>query len=131
MISDLSGRIQASDNAVQQIYKAFYDVGMIEETPDEQEAISATKYDELAFSNIGSALILLKNTINHLVDIFNEYHFVDMDGDKVAGIEYWGTNVAEIAGAYNGFNNTLVQIENTLESMTEIMILNGLMKGNN
>ncbi|WP_271297902.1 hypothetical protein, partial [Weissella confusa] len=61
MISDLSGRIQASDNAVQQIYKAFYDVGMIEETPDVQRALKLTIYDELAFSNIGSALILLKN----------------------------------------------------------------------
>ncbi|MDY2528752.1 hypothetical protein SOP56_02625 [Weissella confusa] len=131
MISDLSGRIQASDNAVQQIYKAFYDVGMIEETPDVQRALKLTIYDELAFSNIGSALILLKNTINHLVDIFNEYHFVDMDGDKVTGIEYWGTNESGISGAYKGFDTTLVQIENTIESMTEIMILNGLMKGNN
>ena len=74
---------------------------------------------------------MLKNTVNRLVDIFNEYHFVDMDGLKVTGIEYWGTNASGIDGAYNGFNNTLVQIENTLESMVEIMILNGLMKGNN
>ena len=128
MISELSGRIQASDTVMQQVYKAFYDVGMIEEMPDEQEAISATTYDEPAFSNIGSALILLKNTVNHLVDIFNEYHFVDMDGNKVTGIEYWGTNVSGIDGAYNSFNNTLVQIENTLESMMGIMVLNGLME---
>lgn len=131
MISELSGRIQASNKVIQQVYKAFYDVGMIEEMPDAQGTLSITTYDEPAFSNIGSALILLKNTVNHLVDIFNEYHFVDMDGDKVTGIEYWGTNESGISGAYNSFNNTLVQIENTLESMMEIMILNGLMKGNN
>lgn len=125
MISDLSGRIQASDNAVQKIYKAFYDVGMIEKMPDAQGTLSITTYDEPAFSNIGSALILLKNTINHLVDIFNKYHFVDKDGNKVTGIEYWGTNETGISGAYKGFDNTLVQIENTIESMTEIMILNG------
>lgn len=128
MISELSGRIQASDKVVQHIYKAFYDVGMIEEMPDAQGTLSITTYDEPAFSNIGSAIILLKNTVNRLVDIFNEYHFVDMDGNKVTGIEYWGTNVSGIDGAYNSFNNTLVQIENTLESMYSIMILNGLME---
>ncbi|MDU2149608.1 MAG: hypothetical protein E7E58_16550 [Paeniclostridium sordellii] len=128
MISELSGRIQASDKVVQQIYKAFYDVGMIEEMPDAQGTLSITTYDEPAFSNIGSAIILLKNTVNRLVDIFNECHFVDMDGNKVTGIEYWGTNVSGIDGAYNSFNNTLVQIENTLESMYSIMILNGLME---
>lgn len=128
MMNEISGRIKASDNAVQNIYKAFCDVGMIEEMPDAQGTLSITTYDEPAFSNIGSAIILLKNTVNRLVDIFNEYHFVDMDGNKVTGIEYWGTNVSGIDGAYNSFNNTLVQIENTLESMYSIMILNGLME---
>ena len=128
MLNEIPGRIQASDMVMQQIYKGFYDVGMIEEMPDAQGTLSITTYDEPAFSNIGSALILLKNTVNHLVDIFNEYHFVDMDGNKVTGIEYWGSNVSGIDGAYNSFNNTLVQIENTLESMNEIMVLNGLME---
>lgn len=131
MMNEIPGRVQASDTVTQQIYKAFYDVGMIEEMPDAQGTLSITTYDEPAFSNIGSALILLKKTVNRLVDIFNEYHFVDMNGNKVTGIEYWGTNVPGIDEAYNSFNNTLVQIENTLESMYSIMILNGLMKGNN
>jgi hypothetical protein len=131
MMNEIPGRVQASDTVTQQIYKAFYDVGMIEEMPDAQGTLSITTYDEPAFSNIGSALILLKKTVNRLVDIFNEYHFVDMNGNKVTGIEYWGTNVSGIDEAYNSFNNTLVQIENTLESMYSIMILNGLMKGNN
>ena len=130
-MNEIPGRVQASDTVTQQIYKAFYDVGMIEEMPDAQGTLSITTYDEPAFSNIGSALILLKKTVNRLVDIFNEYHFVDMNGNKVTGIEYWGTNVSGIDEAYNSFNNTLVQIENTLESMYSIMILNGLMKGNN
>lgn len=128
MLNEIPGRIQASDKVVQQIYKAFYDVGMIEEMPDAQRALSITTYDEPAFSEIGSALILLKNNLNRLVDIFNEYHFVDMEGIQAKGIEYWGTDESGIDEAYNSFNNTLVQIENTLESMNEIMILNGLME---
>ena len=125
MILDLPERISGADDAAQQIYQAFYDVGMITDVPAPMETLSITEYNEQAFSNIGSALILLKNTINHLVDIFNEYHFVDKAGNKVTGIEYWGTNETGISGAYKGFDNTLVQIENTIESMTEIMILNG------
>ena len=128
MLNEIPGRIQASDKVVQQIYKAFYDVGMIEEMPDAQRALSITTYDEPAFLEIGSALILLKNNLNRLVDIFNEYHFVDMEGIQAKGIEYWGTDESGIDEAYNSFNNTLVQIENTLESMNEIMILNGLME---
>lgn len=128
MLNEVPGRIQASDKVMQQIYKAFYDVGMIEEMPDAQRALKLTTYDEPAFSEIGSALILLKNNLNRLVDIFNEYHFVDMEGIQAKGIEYWGTDESGIDEAYNSFNNTLVQIENTLESMNEIMILNGLME---
>lgn len=130
MILDLPKRISGADDTAQQIYQAFYDVGMITDVPTPMKTLNITEYNEQAFSEIGSALILLKNTINHLVDIFNEYHFVDMEGVQVKGHEYWGTNVAEIAGAYNGFNNTLVAMENTLQNMVEIMILNGLIERN-
>ena len=131
MILDLPKRISGADDTSRQIYQAFYDVGMITDVPAPMNTLNIIEYNEQAFSEIGSALILLKKTVNRLVDIFNEYHFVDMNGNKVTGIEYWGTNVSGIDEAYNSFNNTLVQIENTLESMYSIMILNGLMKGNN
>ena len=128
MLNEVPGRIQASDKVMQQIYKAFYDVGMITDVPARIGTLNITEYNEQAVSNIGSALILLKNNLNRLVDIFNEYHFVDMEGIQAKGIEYWGTDESGIDEAYNSFNNTLVQIENTLESMNEIMILNGLME---
>lgn len=130
MLNEVPGRIQASDKVMQQIYKAFYDVGMIEEMPDAQRALKITTYDEPAFSEIGSALILLKNNLNRLVDIFNEYHFVDMEGIQAKGHEYWGSNLSGLGESYDDFNGHLVAMENTLRNMVEIMILNGLIERN-
>lgn len=130
MLNEIPGRIQASDKVMQQIYKAFYDVGMIEEMPDAQRALKLTTYDEPAFSEIGSALILLKNNLNRLVDIFNEYHFVDMEGIQAKGHEYWGSNLSGLGESYDDFNGHLVAMENTLRNMVEIMILNGLIERN-
>lgn len=130
MLNEVPGRIQASDKVMQQIYKAFYDVGMIEEMPDAQRALRLTTYDEPAFSEIGSALILLKNNLNRLVDIFNEYHFVDMEGIQAKGHEYWGSNLSGLGESYDDFNGHLVAMENTLQNMVEIMILNGLIERN-
>ena len=130
MLNEVPGRIQASDKVMQQIYKAFYDVGMIEEMPDAQRALKLTTYDEPAFSEIGSALILLKNNLNRLVDIFNEYHFVDMEGIQAKGHEYWGSNLSGLGESYDDFNGHLVAMENTLQNMVEIMILNGLIERN-
>lgn len=130
MLNEVPGRIQASDKVMQQIYKAFYDVGMIEEMPDAQRALKLTTYDEPAFSEIGSALILLKNNLNRLVDIFNEYHFVDMEGIQAKGHEYWGSNLSGLGESYDDFNGHLVAMENTLRNMVEIMILNGLIERN-
>ena len=130
MLNEVPGRIQASDKGMQQIYKAFYDVGMIEEMPDAQRALKLTTYDEPAFSEIGSALILLKNNLNRLVDIFNEYHFVDMEGIQAKGHEYWGSNLSGLGESYDDFNGHLVAMENTLRNMVEIMILNGLIERN-
>lgn len=130
MLNEVPGRIQASDKVMQQIYKAFYDVGMIEEMPDAQRALRLTTYDEPAFSEIGSALILLKNNLNRLVDIFNEYHFVDMEGIQAKGHEYWGSNLSGLGESYDDFNGHLVAMENTLRNMVEIMILNGLIERN-
>ena len=130
MLNEVPGRIQASDKVMQQIYKAFYDVGMIEEMPDAQRALKLTTYDEPAFSEIGSALILLKNNLNRLVDIFNEYHFVDMEGIQAKGHEYWGSNLSGLGESYDDFNGHLVAMENTLQNMIEIMILNGLIERN-
>lgn len=130
MLNEVPGRIQASDKVMQQIYKAFYDVGMIEEMPDAQRALKLTTYDEQAFSEIGSALILLKNNLNRLVDIFNEYHFVDMEGIQAKGHEYWGSNLSGLGESYDDFNGHLVAMENTLRNMVEIMILNGLIERN-
>ncbi|WP_195308067.1 hypothetical protein, partial [Weissella confusa] len=76
MILELPKRISGADDTAQQIYQAFYDVGMITDVPAHIGTLNITEYNEQAFSSIGSALILLKNNLNRLVDIFNEYHFV-------------------------------------------------------
>ena len=132
MILDLPERISGADDTAQQIYQAFYDVGMITDVPAPMETLNITEYNEQAFSNIGSALILLKNNLNRLVDIFNEYHFVDMEGIRAKGHEYWGSNLSELGGSYDDFNSHLVAMENTLQDqdMVGIMILNGLIERN-
>ena len=130
MILDLPNRISGADATAHQIYQAFYDVGMITDMPAHIETLNITEYNEQAFSEIGSALILLKNNLNRLVDIFNEYHFVDMDGNKVTGIEYWGSNISGLGESYTDFKSHLVAMENTLQNMVEIMILNGLIERN-
>ncbi|MBC6498534.1 hypothetical protein H7R52_07050 [Weissella confusa] len=66
--------------------------------------------------------------LNRLVDIFNEYHFVDMEGIQAKGHEYWGSNLSSFGESYDDFNGHLVAMENTLQNMVEIMILNGLSK---
>lgn len=130
MILDLPNRISGADNTAQQIYQAFYDVGMITDVPAPMETLKITEYNEQAFSNIGSALILLKNNLNRLVDIFNEYHFVDMEGIQAEGHEYWGSNLSGLGESYADFNGHLVAMENTLRNMVEIVILNGLIERN-
>ena len=130
MILDLPERISGADDTAHQIYQAFYDVGMITDVPAPMNTLNITEYNEQAFSEIGSALILLKNNLNRLVDIFNEYHFVDMEGIRAKGHEYWGSNSSELGGSYDDFNSHLVAMENTLQNMVEIMILNGLIERN-
>ncbi|WP_195226261.1 hypothetical protein [Weissella confusa] len=130
MILDLPERISGADDTAHQIYQAFYDVGMITEVPSPMETLNITEYNEQAFSEIGSALILLKNNLNRLVDIFNEYHFVGMEGIQAKGHEYWGSNLSELGGSYDDFNGHLVAMESTLQNMVEIMILNGLIERN-
>lgn len=130
MLNEVPGRIQASDKVMQQIYQAFYDVGMITDVPARIGTLNIMEYNEQAFSNIGSALILLKNNLNRLVDIFNEYHFVDMEGIQAKGHEYWGSNLSGLGESYDDFNGHLVVMENTLRNMVEIMILNGLIERN-
>lgn len=130
MILDLPKRISGADDTANQIYQAFYDVGMITGVPARIVTLNITEYNEQAFSEIGSALILLKNNLNRLVDIFNEYHFVDMDGIQAKGHEYWGSNLSGFGESYTDFNGHLVAMENTLQNMVEIMILNGLIERN-
>lgn len=130
MILDLPERISGADDTSQQIYQAFYDVGMITDVPTPIETLNISEYNEQAFSEIGSALILLKNNLNRLVDIFNEYHFVDMEGIQAEGHEYWGSNLSGLGESYADFNGHLVAMENTLQNMVEIMILNGLIERN-
>ena len=130
MILELPNRISGADGTAHQIYQAFYDVGMITDMPTPIETLSITEYNEQAFSNIGSALILLKNNLNRLVDIFNEYRFVDMEGIQAKGHEYWGSNLSGLGESYDDFNSHLVAMENTLRNMVEIMILNGLIERN-
>ncbi|MBJ7626909.1 hypothetical protein [Weissella confusa] len=130
MILDLPERISGVDDTAQRIYQAFYDVGMITDMPTPIETLSITEYNEQAFSNIGSALILLKNNLNRLVDIFNEYRFVDMEGIQAKGHEYWGSDLSGLGESYDDFNSHLVDMENTLRNMVEIMILNGLIERN-
>lgn len=130
MILDLPNRISGADNTAQQIYQAFYDVGMITDVPAPMETLNITEYNEQAFSEIGSALILLKNNLNRLVDIFNEYRFVDMGGVQAKGHEYWGSDLSGLGESYDDFNGHLVTMENTLRNMVEIMILNGLIERN-
>ena len=130
MILDLPKRISGADGTAQQIYQAFYDVGMITDMPTPIETLNITEYNEQAFSNIGSALILLKKNLNRLVDIFNEYRFVDMEGIQAKGHEYWGSDLSGLGESYDDFNGHLVTMENTLRNMVEIMILNGLIERN-
>ena len=130
MILDLPSRISGADATAHQIYQAFYDVGMITDMPAHIETLNISEYNEQAFSNIGSALILLKNNLNRLVDIFNEYHFVDMEGIQAKGQEYWGSDLSGLGESYDDFNSHLVAMENTLQNMVEIMILNGLIERN-
>ncbi len=130
MILDLPERISGADDTAQRIYQAFYDVGMITDMPTPIETLSITEYNEQAFSNIGSALILLKKNLNRLVDIFNEYRFVDMEGIQAKGHEYWGSDLSGLGESYDDFNSHLVDMENTLRNMVEIMILNGLIERN-
>ena len=130
MILELPERISGADDTAQRIYQAFYDVGMITDMPTPIETLNITEYNEQAFSEIGSALILLKNNLNRLVDIFNEYHFVDMEGVQAKGHEYWGSNLSELGESYDDFNSHLVAMENTLRNMVEIMVLNGLIERN-
>lgn len=130
MILDLPERISGADDTAQRIYQAFYDVGMITDMPTPIETLSITEYNEQAFSNIGSALILLKKNLNRLVDIFNEYRFVDMEGIQAKGHEYWGSDLSGLGESCDDFNSHLVDMENTLRNMVEIMILNGLIERN-
>ena len=130
MILDLPERISGADDTAQRIYQAFYDVGMITDMPTPIETLNITEYNEQAFSNIGSALILLKNNLTRLVDIFNEYHFVDMEVIQAKGHEYWGSDLSGLGESYDDFNSHLVDMENTLRNMVEIMILNGLIERN-
>ena len=130
MILDLPERISGADGTAQQIYQAFYDVGMITDMPAHIGTLNITEYNEQAFSEIGSALILLKNNLNRLVDIFNEYRFVDMEGIQAKGHEYWGSDLSGLGESYDDFNSHLVAMENTLQSMIEIMMLNGLIERN-
>ena len=105
MILDLPKRISGADDTAQHIYQAFYDVGMITDIPAHIGTLNITEYNEQAFSSIGSALILLKNNLNRLVDIFNEYHFVDMEGIQAKGHEYWGSNLSSFGESYDDFND--------------------------
>lgn len=73
---------------------------------------------------------MLKNNLNRLVDIFNVYHFVDMEGIQAKGHEYWGSNLSGLEESYIDFNGHLLAMENTLQNMVEIMILNGLIERN-
>ncbi len=130
MILELPKRISGADDTAQHIYQAFYDVGMITDIPAHIGTLNITEYNEQAFSSIGSALILLKNNLNRLVDIFNEYHFVDMEGIQAKGHEYWGSNLSSFGESYDDFNGHLGAMENTLQNMVEIMILNGLIERN-
>lgn len=130
MILDLPNRISGADAIAHQIYQAFYDVGMITDMPAHIETLNISEYNEQAFSEIGSALILLKNNLNRLVDIFNKYHFVDMEGIQAKGHEYWGSDLSGLGESYDDFNGHLVTMENTLRNMVEIMILNGLIERN-
>ncbi len=130
MILDLPERISGADGTAQQIYQAFYDVGMITDMPAHIGTLNITEYNEQAFSEIGSALILLKNNLNRLVDIFNEYRFVDMEGIQAKGHEYWGSDLSGLGESYDDFNSHLVAMENILQNMVGIMILNGLIERN-
>ena len=130
MILDLPERISGADDTAQRIYQAFYDVGMITDMPMPMKTLNISEYNEQAFSNIGSALILLKKNLNRLVDIFNEYRFVDMEGIQAKGHEYWGSDLSGLGESYDDFNSHLVDMENTLRNMVEIMILNGLIERN-
>ena len=130
MILDLPKRISGADDTAQQIYQAFYDVGMITEMPAPMETLNITEYNEQAFSIFENALILLKNNLNRLVEIFNVYNFVDMDGIQAKGHEYWGSDLSGLEESYIDFNGHLLAMENTLQNMVEIMILNGLIERN-
>ena len=130
MILDLPNRISGADGTAHQIYQAFYDVGMITDMPAHIGTLNISEYNEQAFSEIGGALILLKNNLNRLVDIFNEYHFVDMEGVQAKGHEYWGSDLSGLGESYADFNGHLVAMENTLQNMVEIMILNVLIERN-
>ncbi|KIU23771.1 hypothetical protein [Weissella cibaria] len=130
MILDLPNRISGADDTAQQIYQAFYDVGMITDMPTPMKTLNISEYNEQAFSEIESALILLKTHLNRLVDIFNEYHFVDMEGRQAKGHEYWGSDLSGLGESYTDFNKHLVAMENTLRNMVEIMVLNGLIERN-
>lgn len=130
MILDLPERISGADDTAQKIYQAFYDVGMITDMTTPIETLNISEYNEQAFSEIGSALILLKNSLNRLVDIFNEFRFVDMEGIQAKGHEYWGSNLSGLGESYDDFNSHLVAMENTLRNMVEIVVLNGLIERN-
>lgn len=130
MILDLPKRISGANSKATQIYQAFYDVGMITEMPAPMETLNITEYNEQAFSIFENALILLKNNLNRLVDIFNVYHFVDMEGIQAKGHEYWGSDLSGLEESYIDFNGHLLAMENTLQNMVEIMILNGLIERN-
>lgn len=130
MILDLPERISGADDTAQRIYQALYDVGMITDMPARISTLNISEYNEQAFSNIGSALILLKNSLNRLVDTFDEFHFVDMQGIQAKGHEYWGSNLSGLGESYDDFNSHLVAMEITLRNMVEIMVLNGLIERN-
>ncbi|WP_222860783.1 hypothetical protein [Weissella muntiaci] len=127
-MDQMAKKISKLNSSTLDMYQAFYNLAMIDEMPTSISEVVATKYNDQAFLDIGSAILLLKNELNQLISTFNLYHLVDIEGNKASGLNFWLPNkigIEELSGEYEA---QLKQIEDAINKMNEIMILSGLLE---
>lgn len=126
-IDSLNNQLKATDNQLNQVFKALKDIYLIDSTPAPLVVKQELNYDIKAYTHLYNSVEFVIGKLTALVDVLSNNNFTNVDGTQLSGVNpVWKANEIGLDSLNDGYQSIISDLQTATNKVVQAARVNGL-----
>ncbi|MCM0598308.1 hypothetical protein [Periweissella fabalis] len=126
-IDSLNNQLKATDDRLNQVFKALKDIYLIDSTPAPLVVTQELGYDIKAYTHLYNSIEFVIGKLTALVDVLDSKGFTNIDGTQLTGVSpIWPANEIGLDSLNDGYQEIISDLQQATNKVVQAAKINGL-----